>query len=570
MGRLSTPAFLLFTAALIATLFLLLGGQGGEYKAGPFAINTKTISHFPALDANENIAIGYNLANGLAFGRDTVVTHMPGVPQYLALFNKLMGIAEGTPTPGLLVASFIVAFCATSLLELTCAFAALRVLGFAFYPAGVFSFAIALIGAFGFDLLFPMSENIIPYIFFLQFACFIKIFWEEKTSPSTYACAVWGLTFLPLINILFGLTIAPSVALLWVMTLLALLWRTPRVPNTGALKNLFISIKTMRGNALWLPLGLTLALLSYEIATLDFEALWYWNVDVNKTQLLHPPQEVMAGAFKAQLKSYTINKLHYLGESVFGFTIVNSATLFSIAHAFKQHLFGSTILELAAAFAIFGIAFKPRTHEERNKLIILGIVVFSALMFSYWRRNLGYKSEVTCGIAWALIFWAVAHKYAWFSSARSKIFYRATAIFGAASLALIFYVLCAIDIAPMSTPARPAALDTANVCRFRQTENCRCLQISKFGYQAFLETDIRQCKSSYGTFGDMIFKNKKAKEKLHADLKRRDVAFLVYPVKNIDIRKEDIDSEIKTAFYDGGLHCIDYLKNSAIKLCYNP
>jgi len=529
--------FVIFATLIISVFYLTVESVRGllilPFDRIPFH-GPAYIKHFPWTDMGENVSIGFNLANGFRFEHDTVVNHMPGIYQYLAMFFKISGVYAGTPSVGLASACYAIAAVAVTLFELTLLFLTLRILGFAFFPAAVTSSALLGVCALLYDIIFPMSENVIPFIFMLQYVCFLKILLPQEIASKKYTYAAWGLTFLPFINLLAGLTVAPSVAFLWGLTAVAFLWEI----KNGTLTLFREEIKKIE---LWIPLILTFILLIVEASILDLKALLFWNYGVNK-EIGISPFAAMKDAFAAQWH------WDFVGH--------------------HWHMIGGTILELIIAFLVFFYVAKEKDRKAFIHMWILFVVALIAMWLSTWRLNIAYKSEVIFGATWVFLFMAALAYWPSIKESTKKVPLRALSILASCAFVMLVSYLTTINIGRHTLPSRVAALDAANVCRLRSTDACRCLQSTVFGPQVFLEQDMRQCADRYATFASEIFKNSEVRARLTADIDRHDVAFLVYPVEMFGVDEKDRDPSVIHAFYEGGMHCEFYA--GPAKICYNP
>jgi hypothetical protein len=536
---------ILLIATLIAVIYLIVGVRTGmlavPFKTGIPVVGPWTRTpHYPWTDMAENIVVAFNLANGARFGHETIVVHMPGLPQYLAMFLHLTGVAKGTASQGLLSTSYAVSALGISIFQMSCLFAALRISGFSTIPAALTGFCLLLVSAFVYDIIMPMSENVVPFIFLLQFTLFLKILVKGDNAALKPVYAAWALTFLPLINLLAGLTLAPSVAFLWLATVIV---------SLGALQKIEARAwsQGLKQVSLWVPLILSATVIGYEIAVIDFQALWFWNFSVPAAAGIISPLATMQDAFSAQwLWDFQTYHLHFIG---------------------------GTLLEFIVACLLLFLTHRPSSWSEFTNMLGLIFVASVAMVLSFWRFNIGYKSEAACGLTWAILFWAAVHLWPQLKGNSDRVPLHTVTILvtalGSAALALLFlWYLSAMDIYAQRPPPRLPVLDSANVCRLRSTAPCRCLQSTVYGPQSFMQQDVRQCVDRYSTFAAAVFRNPEVRNRLLSDLERNDVAFIVFPPHMLNIDEKDRDPRVIKAFYEGGLHCDDYA--GIAKLCYNP
>lgn len=490
------------------------------------------VHHFPWTDMLENVVIGFNLANGLRFGHETVVTHMPGIYQYLAVFFKLTGIDQGTPSAGLAMLAVTLAVFAISIFEIVCVYFALCWVGISASVSRVGAVLLFIVLILFYSVQLPLSENVITFLLMLQTACILRLI--DEPGEKSFVPAFWGLTFIPLLNVLAGLTSAPSVAVLWLGTVYFVLRRVWREKTT---------FKYFGQGKFVAPIVLSGLLVVYEILSLDGEAFWFWIFTVNKGQIELSPVLRVLGVFEAQLMHFF--DWRFLGGNFYDFLLV---------------VMGWVWLRLRT----------QRQRQETRKLsmdekLFLGLAVLAFLLGS-WRFNYAFKSETVAGISWALV--ARAALTCWPSLRRQEMMLplKPVLALGVCAFLVLLIVWWPLSIHRHSLPPRAAVLEEANVCRFRSIAPCRCLQVTSFGPQFFLNTDVRQCTDRYSSFARVLFKNDWIRQNLQQDIERKDVAFLVYPEISLEVNKENRDESVIKALYGGGMTCLVYAGD--VRLCY--
>jgi len=484
--------------------------------------------HYPWTDMVENIIIGFNLANGLRFEHETVVTHMPGIYQYLSVFFGLFKIDTATPSARLIPLAVATAAFAITLFEFACTYIALRIVeierGWAFFISSLFLSCTL----FFFSMNLPLSENVIPFILLVQFACLHKIMDQERPLAYRLQLASWSLSFLPLINLLAGLTLAPGVAFLWCVVF---------VVTFNLIKREWNLVRILPRTPILLPIALTVALLGFEATTLDLKALWFWNIEVNKGNILVPPYRMISESLYIQLQ-----------------------------HITDPRLPGGNLWD-TMAFSGFFYAIRKKLGSLRKEDIYFLYIGFVFALLANWRANNGFKTEAISSITYYLFFALIPSFWPRIINKDINIPVKTVATLGiVASLFALHFFWEPVRSHIHDIPARPAALDIANVCRFRSTTPCRCLQITSFSPQSFLGQDIRQCRDRFSSFAKAIFRNDEIRDNLINDFERNDVAFLVFPENELEIDDVNRTSRIIYMLYGGGLHCIPYAGNA--KICY--
>jgi hypothetical protein len=192
-----------------------------------------------------------------------------------------------------------------------------------------------------------------------------------------------------------------------------------------------------------------------------------------------------------------------------------------------------------------------------------------SFLFAYlmqWRTVDTFKAELIYGVTWAIIFIVLKRTASIVNlEARQSSLYAVVIVMSLLGVHLMA-PFSGLDIHKTNLPPRAASLDQAQVCRFRSVSACRCLQITSFSPQFFLETDVRQCTDRYSSFAGVIFRNKINLEHLLDDIKNPAVAFLVFPENMFEMDKSLEPPEVMDAFYTPSDSCIAYAGDA--RLCY--
>ena len=525
------PFIAVLFSSLIASLWAIENFAHFLYHPGstPYG-RILRIWHYPWTDMVENVIVGYNLANGLRFEHDTVVIHLPGIPQYLAIFFKLFGLAHISPSAVLVPIALTISAFAVTLFEFFCLYAAFRIIditrGRSLLAAFCFLGGSLLIF---YSVILPLSENVIPFILLVQFACLHKIIDPKIPLANRLQLAAWSLSFLPLINLLTGLTVALSVIFLWLVVL---------VLSVNLIRSNWKFVFALPRAPLVVPFVLAIGLLGYEAMTLDLNAFWFWAVKINKNNVTEAPYLAIANAPYRQLVHFTVPRLP--GGGLWDFALISGL--------------------------FYYVRKKKKLFKKEDKYFLL--ICFISALLGCWRKDFGhFKSGTIAGISWYLllallpVFW----KQMTITDIRLPLKQIAALAF-CAVLTISLLIGLPLERQVGKTSTRPEAFETANVCRFRSTEPCRCLQITSFSPQTFLENDIRQCTDRYSSFASVLFANDSVRNNLIEDFSRDDVAFLVYPETMLEVYEANRDKRIINMLYGGGLHCIPYAGDT--KICY--
>ena len=220
-------------------------------------------------------------------------------------------------------------------------------------------------------------------------------------------------------------------------------------------------------------------------------------------------------------------------------------------------------------YCIFIAIRKKYKCLTKQDLWFLCICFISALLGAWRgsRENISFKSASICGITWYLFFdsfYLILNNFV-----RKNFKFPVPFIISIGVFTLIitisFYWIT-FESLINNHSSRPLALDIANVCHYRSQESCRCIQITSFSPQTFLEQDIRQCRDRFSSFASAIFWNNTIRQNLIFDFEREDVAFLVYPKSMLEIDSSRRIFPIMQKLYGGGLNCIPYVGD--VKVCY--
>ena len=455
------------------------------------SLRIERIREFPWTDMSENVLHAFYISHGYKFEKDAVVNHMPGVYAYLAGFMWLAGLGESIPGHDTAMAAFTVSAIAVVFFQMACLIAAfwivrLTALGLLFAPW------IVAYTAFRFDMAMPMSETMLPYWLALLTVCFYRGLMADDREES-----VKWLSFVvfpgTIVSLFIGLTVFLSNLVIAGSTAVALGLALRALSMRKRVQSLFPAV------------SIAIVLLIGVFSVTDLKGLIFWNIVVNSGH--HFP------IVSNLLKQLFVDAEWFLGVG-------------------QDPLWANQIIFLALA-GISWLVMLDRDGEpvrRRSAAIwFLSTIIFASLL-TQWRTVEGYKSWMPFGFSLGLT--VILLSYLIHLDRKHNRW-----IIVVAMLLIVGFWVPLLDknsrildwIGRQSNKHSPrhVAFEEANVCRFGERENCRCLQVTLFGPQWFLFEDAMPCENRYPTFANILAANSRTREWVVSDAKRNDMAFLV-------------------------------------------
>src|SRR5262249_47087166 len=247
----------------------------------------------------------------------------------------------------------------------------------------------------------------------------------------------------------------------------------------------------------WLAYALVGAVILLTLATVKISEAWFWLADVNRDSV-GDPLAVMAQSFG-----------HHFWQVFRRIDPIGSR---------HPHLF--------AALALFAVAmwrFPPGNGRPAKLLLVFILVICATATLTQWRTDDGFKSLTIFGLTVGSLYLAF-HLCLRELRADSDVCpapLLAICVRQAGALGRIV----AFDTVP---GPRHAALDSAKVCRFTETENCRCMQVTAYGPQVYLWNDMRACRSRLAAISFSSDQVPALRRMLLDDVRRPDTAFWKY------------------------------------------
>ena len=455
---------------------------------GEFTFRYWTIGYFPWPDTADNIYLGFALAHGSPIIEAGADNHMPGVPQLLGGWLWLLGYANAIPSPRITASAYLAACLAGLLFETTCIYVAARMMLLPPLAAALVALMACAYTALLYDFALPMSETLITYllIFFPLLAS--RMLLAEQPAERLVAAVVLGgpLTFACL---LLGLTIGPANALVAVTALIVAgleLWNTPTQWR--------ILLHDRRCRVAY---AVVAALVAVTFATVRTGDLYFWAVESNLSRDVSPIGTIAA--------SFTVHFASFLnGEDPIGSRY--PALLSALVVYFCVKLIG---------------AHKPASLP---RLALFGVLIVAMAILTQWRANERFHSVTPLGLTIGVILLAAGALPQRWNVARSSVWLLPLWLL---ALGQVMFLRMAIA-GPAKPEPRPAAFETANVCRAWTTINCRCAQVSVYGPQMFLLNDMRPCPNRPLTFNAPGAMNPKIRRWIEQDATDPNVASWVY------------------------------------------
>lgn len=450
-----------------------------------------TISYFAWPDMSQNVFDSFVLVHGGSVYRDAVTNHMPGVAQLVGLVMSVFGFAEAFPGTNTLDAGYLAGSVATVLFQLACAFVALRLLRFSRTAAVVLSLIPCAYTAFAYDFALPMSETLIAHLFVLvPVLAFNMLFGAHVHDRVVYALMLGGPFTVLCLNL--GLTAAPANALLLLAALAVGLREHGRDPKA-------VRDALLHDRRSWLAYLVVAVIILLSAATVHIRDAWFWLADVNRVFVVDP--------------------------------------LDAITHSFATHVsdmfgrvdpIGSRYPHLLVALSLLAVAVLGSPHStgragESRPLLVFIILICSAAVLTQWRMNSGVKSVTLFGLTLGTAYLAL-HLYLRDRRPASDLWL--LPLF-AAPVLLAGVLVKIVQYDRMAGP-RHAALDAANVCRFGETRDCRCIQVTLYVPQLFLLNDMRSCSSRFASSAFVVDRHPMLRRMMTDDVKRADMAFWTY------------------------------------------
>jgi hypothetical protein len=473
-----------------------------------------SINYYAYTDMSQNVLDGLVLAHGGAMYRDAVTNHMPGAAQLVALVLWPAGFANAVPGVNTATAALLAGSFATLLFQLACTFMALRMLAFSRTAAAVLSLVPCAYLAFRYNFAHPMSETLLAFAFVLAPVLLFRMLYAARPQDRVvYAVMLGGPFTFVCLNL--GLTVAPANAFLALVSLAVVLLELKRDPAA-------ICDALIRDRRSWLAYALIAALILLNAATVHISEGWFWVGDVNRV-FAGNPLDVMAHSF---------------------------------GHHFKQAFrridpVGSRYPHLVVALALLaaGLWRASRTSGRwsagRLLLIFVGLVCATAVL-TQWRTDDGFKSVTVFGLTVGTLYLAF---HLWLREWRAASDLWLVPLLAACLLqAGVLGRIVGYDTVP---GLRHDALDDARVCRFNETENCRCIQMTGYAPQVFLWNDMRPCRSRFAALAYVMDQHPVLRRMMIDDVKRPDVAFWTYAPEQM--RKNGLPGE-----------AVDYLERQAV------
>jgi hypothetical protein len=449
------------------------------------------ISYYPWTDMSENVYLGFLVAHGAKLFDLAVFNHMPGVPQFLAIFLWAFGFDNALPGSSTATAAWLTASFATVLFQVACLYCVLRWLAYSPALSAWISLVVCAYTAFAFDFALPMSETLIPYLLVAVPPLLYVISFGSPAERTIAAVWLGGPVTLVCLNL--GLTVAPMNALLGLFSAAVLI--------LGLRSDAHVVLQTICGD--WrchIAYLFMLLLICAWWLTVDVNNAYFWAVEVNRTQLIDPWNSIIT-SFKAHATTFGREE-GPLGSRYPEFLCLLVVLLATTFHLQQRNQDRTAVIGRLACFA--------------------AVLIMSTIL-TQWRFSSGYKSSTIFGLSLGILLLIFARLPV---GARSRQL---------SNLALIpIFVVAIVQTAFLngattyeSQPqVRTQALDAAKVCRLSQQLECRCIQATTFGPQWFLLNDVRPCRNRYGTMPPLLGMYPVTRQWVIDDASDSDVAFL--------------------------------------------
>jgi hypothetical protein len=450
-----------------------------------------TIDYFPWTDVAGNLFLGFALAHGWPIVEAGTANHMPGVPQYLAIWFSLFGLGGATPSAQTAAAAYLVASFATLLFQAACVYVPMRLLAFSPAIAGWTTFAVCASTAFAYHYAMPMSETFIAYLLVLVSLLAARMILAERPSERLVAAIVLGGP-VTAVCLMLGLTVALANALIAFACLLTLVLELVGEPANWR--------TLLRDRRCWTAYAVVAGLVIATLLTTRADTLYFWAVDSNWYRNISALPNLQ-WTFSAHAAAF----LHFTEP------------------------FGSRHPELLLALIAFcGIAlFEARRREDRAmfaiRLLLFAALIVAAAVMTQWRTNIGYKSATMFGLTVGVVLLA-AQRLSRNWRSRSALWLTPLWL-----LALGQIMFLPAATAYSSAPAaRPPAFEASQICRLDQTNDCRCVQVMVYGPQLFLLNDMRPCPNRNLTFDGNAGTHPVTRQWLFEDAKNPSMAFWTF------------------------------------------
>jgi hypothetical protein len=460
-------------------------------KASNWSYNYAATTYFPWTDVSENVYHAFVLAHGGLMYRDAIVPHMPGVPQFVASLMAIFGFADAIPGPSTAIAAWLTGSLAAVLFQVGSCFIALRMLQFSRVAAILLALVPSAYTARYFDFAEPMSETLIAYAFVLLPVLAYKMLLSSERSDRVAAAVILaGPVTLVCLDV--GLTAAPANAAVAIACLAVVGWELHQARTATWL----VLLADWRCQVSYAAMA-AMAIVTY--ATVKLSEMYFWIVDHNLAGVPIHPVAVFIDSFG----------LHF--RDMLG--VVDPL--------------GSRYPHLLAASAIFVLCMaltKPTQKRIAVQAVLFLALMLLAAILTQWRTALGYKSVTIFGLTLGVLFISL---HLAMRNWRPAPDFLLVGLFASALTQVNLLSVAAGSYATTRAP-RNSALDEAGVCRFGQSSGCRCLQVTIFGPQTFLWTDVGACAYRYPTAAGPISWLPVLRQRMIDDAKRPDMAFWVY------------------------------------------
>lgn len=459
-----------------------------QLHANSYAIDSAW--YLPWTDVAENVFDGLGVARGGKAYDAVMINHAPGVLQYLAMFLRLLGFQNAAGSDSTELAAMLTGTFATLIFQVACTWIALRLLSVPRFWSALIAVTVCSYTAFFFNFGSPMSETLIPYILiFVPLLTFRMLFSMERRDRIASAIILGGpITFACLS---LGLTAGPANAWIALVCLAIIVREFVLEPN----QTVAIIVQDRR---CWSSYFVILLLVIVHAWTVDLHNAYFWIIDINRHYKIEQWNNIRS--------SFIDHLLHFGGVS---------------------NPIGSRYPELMVLLASLAIVVLQSGEQNRRSIWIrlgwFAFVLMIAAIATQWRFYSGYKAVTMFGISLG-VFLLLLSKILPPAPRWSRHFF--TALFILACMQVMF--LRAIVSYDTKGVWRNPAFDLANVCRYGQSENCRCLQVTVWGPQFFLESDVIPCRGRYHCMNSFIGSIPVMRARFINDTRRNDTAFILY------------------------------------------
>jgi hypothetical protein len=446
--------------------------------------------YLPWTDVAENVFGGLEVARGGKVYDAVMIIHAPGVLQYLAMFLRLLGFQNAAGSPSTELAAMLTGTFATLIFQVACTWFALRLLSVPRFWCAIIAVVVCGYTAFFFNFGSPMSETLIPYILiFVPLLTFRMLFLMERRDRVASAVILVGPITLACLSL--GLTAGPANA--WIaLVCLAVLVREFALEPKQTVATI------VRDRRCWASYFVVLLVMIVHAETVELHNAYFWMIDINRNYRIEPWNNISSSFFD-QL-------LHFGGVS---------------------NPIGSRYPELIVLLVSFSIAMQQSGEQNRRGIWVrlgwFAIVLMIAAIATQWRFYSGYKAVTMLGISLG-VFLLLLSKVLPPVPRWGRHFFAVLLIM--ACMQVMF--LRAIVSYDTKGVWRNPAFDLANVCRYGQSENCRCLQVTVWGPQFYLENDVIPCRERYHSMNPFIGSIPAMRATFFNDTRRNDTAFVLY------------------------------------------